>query len=122
MQDSLVELEPSRRFQSTTMSWLRLDPSHSEGFNRLVSQSPVFEFRGRSKGSAAELLSSMTQTGGDKFVEADAKFRGGEPRTFRIAPIDNVLWFCVFTRRGEKIRLISVRHVRPTEKEFYEQG
>jgi len=59
---------------------------------------------------------------GDKFVEADAKFPGDEPRTFRIAPIENVLWFCVFTRREEKIRLISVRHVRPAEKEFYEQS
>jgi uncharacterized DUF497 family protein len=28
----------------------------------------------------------------------------------------------VFTMREEKIRLISVRHVRPEEKEFYEQN
>ena len=46
----------------------------------------------------------------------------GERRTFRIAPIDGVLWFCVFTMREEKIRLISVRHVRPEEKELYEQN
>jgi uncharacterized DUF497 family protein len=58
----------------------------------------------------------------EKFVEADAKSPVGERRTFRIAPIDAVLWFCVFTMREEKIRLISVRHVRPQEKELYEQN
>jgi hypothetical protein len=57
-----------------------------------------------------------------KFIEADAKSPVGEQRTFRIAPINTVLWFCVFTRRAERIRLISVRHVRPEEKEFYEQN
>jgi uncharacterized protein len=57
-----------------------------------------------------------------KFVEADAKSPVGEQRTFRIAQINNILWFCVFTRRGNKIRLISVRHVRTEEKELYEQS
>jgi uncharacterized protein len=58
----------------------------------------------------------------EKFVEANARSPVGERRTFRIAAIDTVLWFCVFTMRKDKIRLISVRHVRPEEKEFYEQS
>ena len=59
----------------------------------------------------------------EKFVEADTKWPvAGELRTFRIAQIKDVLWFCVFTMRGDKIRLISVRHVRPNEREFYEQN
>ena len=58
----------------------------------------------------------------EKFVEADAQSPVGERRTFRIAAINKILWFCVYTRREEKIRLISVRRVRPAEKEFYEQS
>jgi uncharacterized DUF497 family protein len=57
----------------------------------------------------------------EKFVEADAQAKG-EPRTFRIAMIDTVLWFCVFTMRKKKIRLISVRPVSAEEREFYEQN
>jgi uncharacterized DUF497 family protein len=51
-----------------------------------------------------------------KFVEAQT-----EPRFFRIAMINGVLWFCVFTKRGDKIRLISVRRTRPEEEYLYEQ-
>jgi uncharacterized DUF497 family protein len=58
----------------------------------------------------------------EKFVEADAKSPIGEKRTFRIAAINDCLWFCVFTMRGKNIRLISVRHVRANEQEFYEQS
>ena len=58
----------------------------------------------------------------EKFVEADAKSPVGERSTFRIASINKILWFCVYTRREKKIRLISVRRVRPAEKEFYEQS
>jgi hypothetical protein len=42
VQDSLVELEPLSPLSIATMGSLRLDPSHREGFNRLVSQSLVF--------------------------------------------------------------------------------
>jgi uncharacterized DUF497 family protein len=58
----------------------------------------------------------------EKFVEADAKSPVEERHMFRIAPIDAVLWFCVFRMREEKIRLISVRQVRPEEQELYEQN
>ena len=49
-------------------------------------------------------------------------FSKNEPRTVRIAPLEDKLWLCVFTMRGEKIRLISVRHVRPAERKLYEQN
>jgi uncharacterized DUF497 family protein len=51
-----------------------------------------------------------------KFVEGQT-----EPRMFRIAMIDGVLWFCVFTMRGDKVRLISVRKTRAEEEDLYEQ-
>jgi uncharacterized DUF497 family protein len=54
------------------------------------------------------------------FVEYDAIFND-ENRVIRIAPLKEELWFCVFTMRGEKNRLISVRRVRPKERELYEQ-
>jgi uncharacterized protein len=57
----------------------------------------------------------------EKYVEYDV-FTHDEPRSVRIAPLAGTLWFCVFTMRSEKIRLISVRHVRPEEKELYEQN
>jgi uncharacterized protein len=58
-----------------------------------------------------------------KFVEAAGKFvePETEPRFFRIAMINGILWFSVFTMRGDKVRLISVRRTRPEEKELYEQ-
>jgi uncharacterized DUF497 family protein len=49
-----------------------------------------------------------------KFVEAPA-----EARFFRIAMIDGVLWFCIFTMRRNKVRLISVRRTRPEEEDLY---
>ena len=58
----------------------------------------------------------------EKFVEADANSPVSEKRSFRIAAINDRLWFCVYTMRGENIRLISVRHVRANEQEFYEQS
>jgi hypothetical protein len=41
---------------------LRRVPLHSRGSNRPVSQSPVFEFGGRSSGADVELLSRMIWT------------------------------------------------------------
>lgn len=51
-----------------------------------------------------------------KFVEGQT-----EPRFFRIAMINGVLWFCTFTKRGDNIRLIYVRRTRPQEERLYEQ-
>lgn len=65
---------------------------------------------------------------GIDFDEAKALWAAGksvegetEVRMFRIAMINGVLWFSVFTMRGDKVRLISVRPTRQEEKELYEQ-
>ena len=43
-----------------------------------------------------------------------------EPRWLLIGKIDEKHWSAVITRRGENIRLISVRHSRDEEVEIYE--
>jgi uncharacterized protein len=45
-----------------------------------------------------------------------------EQRFLAIGCINNIPLTAVFTERGEKIRLISVRHSRTEEKELYEQN
>ena len=44
-----------------------------------------------------------------------------EPRWMLLAQMAGKVWAAVFTRRGDHIRLISVRRARETEKELYEQ-
>jgi uncharacterized protein len=43
-----------------------------------------------------------------------------EPRIVSIGKIDAVLWTAVWTRRGENIRIISVRRARKGEVTAYE--
>ena len=43
-----------------------------------------------------------------------------EPRLMMIGKINNRYWSAIFTYRGEKIRLISVRSSRTEEIEIYE--
>ena len=43
----------------------------------------------------------------------------GEKRWFRIGKISRVLWTAVFTKRGEKVRLISVRKPHANERKNY---
>ena len=43
-----------------------------------------------------------------------------EPRWLLVARLGGKLWTAVFTRRGENIRIISVRRSREGEKENYE--
>jgi uncharacterized DUF497 family protein len=57
----------------------------------------------------------------ENYVEYDVD-SPDENRSVRIAFLHGVLWFCVFTMRSEKIRLIWVQHVRPKERELYEQN
>jgi uncharacterized DUF497 family protein len=45
-----------------------------------------------------------------------------EPRMQRTAPIQGRLWTAVFTVRGRRIRLISVRRARKDEVEIYERS
>lgn len=43
-----------------------------------------------------------------------------EPRSIAIGKIGDKHWTAVFTYRGERIRIISVRRSRKEEKELYE--
>jgi hypothetical protein len=43
-----------------------------------------------------------------------------ESRSLVIGKIDEKIWTCVTTQRGEKIRIISARRARDEEKELYE--
>jgi uncharacterized DUF497 family protein len=45
-----------------------------------------------------------------------------EPRWLLVAKAAGKIWTAVFTRRGENIRLISVRRVRDNERTQYEQN
>ena len=48
-------------------------------------------------------------------------FSAVEPRWMLLAQTEGKIWAAVFTRRGENIRLISVRRARDNEKADYEQ-
>ena len=43
-----------------------------------------------------------------------------EPRYIVIGKINGKYWSAVITKRGEKLRLISVRRSRPSEEKLYE--
>jgi hypothetical protein len=48
--------------------------------------------------------------------------RGDEVRFVRIAPnAEGIFWTAAFTKRGQSIRLISVRRSRKEEREAYER-
>ena len=48
--------------------------------------------------------------------------RGDEARFVRIAPSpDGIYWTAAFTKREDRIRIISVRRSREEEKETYER-
>lgn len=44
-----------------------------------------------------------------------------EPRFVKISLYNDKHWSAIFTKRGENIRLISVRRARKNEEEFYER-
>lgn len=44
-----------------------------------------------------------------------------EKRYALVSKLDDKMWVTIFTMRGEKVRLISVRRARKEEVEFYEQ-
>ena len=43
-----------------------------------------------------------------------------EPRSMVIGMVEEKLWSAIITRRGERIRIISVRRSRPEERELHE--
>ena len=48
--------------------------------------------------------------------------RGDEERFVRIAPsAEGIFWTAAFVKRGQKIRIISVRRSRKEEREAYER-
>jgi uncharacterized DUF497 family protein len=53
-------------------------------------------------------------------IELEAR-SDGEPRRAIVARIGRKTWFAVFTLRGAKIRLISVRRARRKEEAIYEE-
>ncbi|WP_255615056.1 BrnT family toxin [Polymorphobacter sp. PAMC 29334] len=52
-------------------------------------------------------------------VETGGAFHGDEQRSRVIGQIAGKCWTAVITRRGERIRLISVRRARDDEARFY---
>ena len=44
-----------------------------------------------------------------------------EKRYALVSKLDGKMWVTIFTMRGERVRLISVRRARKEEVEFYEQ-
>lgn len=55
----------------------------------------------------------------ERLLEAPARIED-EPRFLAVGKIEGAHWSAIFTRRGEKIRIISVRRARKTEVEYYE--
>jgi len=51
-------------------------------------------------------------------IEADDR---GEPRWSLIAKVLGKVHAVIFTRRGEAIRLITIRRAHPDEERFYEE-
>lgn len=56
----------------------------------------------------------------DDSIEVDARSET-EPRGAVIGMVDDRHWIAFFTRRGEVIRIISVRRARDDEAEAYER-
>ena len=54
------------------------------------------------------------------FLSAPAKTLG-EPRFMAIGPIGEQLYTCIYTPRGETIRLISCRRARAKEGQLYHE-
>ncbi len=54
-----------------------------------------------------------------RLVEIPAR-TSDEPRSLLIGKIDQKYWSAIITRRGENVRLISVRRSRDEEVELYE--
>jgi uncharacterized DUF497 family protein len=44
-----------------------------------------------------------------------------EPRKLAIGRIGNRIWTAIIARRGDRIRIISVRRARPNEEQLYER-
>lgn len=57
----------------------------------------------------------------DGMVETPARDKG-EPRRLAVGDIAGKFWTAIFTMRGDKVRLISVRRSRDKEVEFYEDN
>ena len=53
-------------------------------------------------------------------VEIEARTTG-EPRFMLIAKLNNKFYSCIFTKRGETIRLISARRSREDEEKTYHE-
>lgn len=47
---------------------------------------------------------------------------GSEPRFVAIGKIGGRIWTAIFTWRGDRVRIISVRRARKYEAEHYEEG
>lgn len=52
-------------------------------------------------------------------LEVPARIVDGEDRSLMIGQVSDRIWTAVFTRRGETIRLISVRRAHKNEEDLY---
>lgn len=55
----------------------------------------------------------------EDYLEIPARTQD-EPRWIVLGLIDGRVWAAIVTRRGQAIRIISVRRARPTEEDLYE--
>ena len=64
---------------------------------------------------------AQTLWGDERLVEAPAR-TDDEPRFLAVGKIGDTYWSAIFTRRSERIRIISVRRARKMEIEHYESA
>lgn len=57
-----------------------------------------------------------------KHVIGKATTVDNEIRYFIVGNIENVIWVCIYTIRGENRRMISIRRARKKEKDLYEKN
>ncbi len=71
----------------------------------------------RKHGVSLEKAAFLWQATG---IEIEAK-TADEARSMRIGPLEGKFYSCVFTRRGETLRLISARRSREKEEKLYHE-
>ena len=74
------------------------------------------ELRGISLAAAAMLLAGFT------LEWTDQRRDYGETRTIAIGEIDGLEYVCVYTRRGERYRPISLRRAKRKERSVYQEA
>jgi uncharacterized DUF497 family protein len=72
---------------------------------------------GLSLRQAAELFAS------DQWIEVEAEYHGTDPsRTIAVGPVQGRLVVCIYTWRGRKRRVISLRPAHRSERRAYQEA